>query len=92
MSLSAESLLKSMSKTVVDNVSVEVKQGEIVGLLGPNGAGKTTTLFNSIIKPDSGLVYIGKENITKLPMYQRARKGIVIWHKKLCFSKPFSQR
>ena len=79
MSLSAESLLKKYgSKTVVDNVSVEVKQGEIVGLLGPNGAGKTTTFYSivGLIKPDSGLVYIGKENITKLPMYQRARKGI----------------
>ena len=79
MSLSAESLLKKYgSKTVVDNVSVEVKQGEIVGLLGPNGAGKTTTFYSivGLIKPDSGLVHIGKENITKLPMYQRARKGI----------------
>ena len=79
MSLSVESLLKKYgSKTVVDNVSVEVKQGEIVGLLGPNGAGKTTTFYSivGLIKPDSGLVYIGKENITKLPMYQRARKGI----------------
>ena len=79
MSLSAESLLKKYgSKTVVDNVSVEVRQGEIVGLLGPNGAGKTTTFYSivGLIKPDSGLVYIGKENITKLPMYQRARKGI----------------
>ena len=79
MSLSAESLLKKYgSKTVVDNVSVEVKQGEIVGLLGPNGAGKTTTFYSivGLIKPDSGLVYIGEENITKLPMYQRARKGI----------------
>ena len=79
MSLSVESLLKKYgSKTVVDNVSVEVKQGEIVGLLGPNGAGKTATFYSivGLIKPDSGLVYIGKENITKLPMYQRARKGI----------------
>ena len=79
MSLSAKSLLKKYgSKTVVDNVSVEVRQGEIVGLLGPNGAGKTTTFYSivGLIKPDSGLVYIGKENITKLPMYQRARKGI----------------
>jgi len=79
MSLSAESLIKKYgSKTVVDNVSVELKQGEIVGLLGPNGAGKTTTFYSivGLIKPDSGLVYIGEENITKLPMYQRARKGI----------------
>ena len=79
MSLSANSLLKKYgSKTVVDNVSVEVKQGEIVGLLGPNGAGKTTTFYSivGLIKPDLGQVFIGEENITKLPMYQRARKGI----------------
>ena len=79
MSLSADSLLKKYgSKRVVDNVSVEVKQGEIVGLLGPNGAGKTTTFYSivGLIKPDSGLVFIGCENVTKLPMYQRARKGI----------------
>ena len=79
MSLSANSLLKKYgSKTVVDNISVEVKQGEIVGLLGPNGAGKTTTFYSivGLIKPDLGQVFIGEENITKLPMYQRARKGI----------------
>ena len=79
MSLSANSLLKKYgSKTVVDNVSVEVKQGEIVGLLGPNGAGKTTTFYSivGLIKPDLGQVFIGEENITKLPMYQRARKGV----------------
>ena len=79
MSLFADSLLKNYgSKTVVDNVTVKVKQGEIVGLLGPNGAGKTTTFYSivGLIKPDSGLVFIGDENITKLPMYQRARKGI----------------
>ena len=65
-------------KILVKHISLEVKQGEIVGLLGPNGAGKTTTFYSivGLIKPDSGLVYIGKENITKLPMYQRARKGI----------------
>lgn len=79
MSLSAKSLLKKYgSKTVVDNVSVEVKQGEIVGLLGPNGAGKTTTFYSivGLIKPDEGEVFIGEENITKLPMYKRARKGV----------------
>ena len=79
MSLSAKSLLKKYgSKTVVDNVSVEVKQGEIVGLLGPNGAGKTTTFYSivGLIKPDEGEVFIGEENITKLPMFKRARKGV----------------
>ena len=79
MSLSADSILKKYgSKKVVNHVSLNVKQGEIVGLLGPNGAGKTTTFYSivGLIKPDSGMVYLAGENITKLPMYQRARKGI----------------
>ena len=79
MSLSADSILKKYgSKKVVNHVSLNVKQGEIVGLLGPNGAGKTTTFYSivGLIKPDSGMVYLAEENITKLPMYQRARKGI----------------
>lgn len=59
-------------------MSVEVNQGEIVGLLGPNGAGKTTTFYMVVgfIRPDSGNVYLDEEEITNLPMYQRARKGI----------------
>ncbi len=79
MSLSADKILKKYgSKKVVNNVSLNVNQGEIVGLLGPNGAGKTTTFYSivGLIKPDSGFVYLAGENITKLPMYQRARKGI----------------
>lgn len=62
----------------MNNVSIEVKQGEIVGLLGPNGAGKTTTFYMTVglIKPDEGEVYIDEENITSLPMYKRARMGI----------------
>ncbi len=79
MSLSADSLIKKYGpKTVVDSVSLSVDQGEIVGLLGPNGAGKTTTFYSivGLIKPDSGQVFIGEENITNLPMYKRARKGI----------------
>tara|TARA_A100001234_G_scaffold199437_1_gene190790 strand:+ start:301 stop:1044 length:744 start_codon:yes stop_codon:yes gene_type:complete len=79
MSLSANSLVKIYgTKKVVDNVSLSVNQGEIVGLLGPNGAGKTTTFYSivGLIKPDEGEVFIGNENITKLPMYKRARKGI----------------
>ena len=79
MSLKAESIFKSYgSKVVVNNVSINVDQGEIVGLLGPNGAGKTTTFYSivGLIKPDSGSVYLGDKNITKLPMYQRARRGI----------------
>ncbi|MEO2085349.1 MAG: LPS export ABC transporter ATP-binding protein, partial [Marinoscillum sp.] len=65
-------------KKVVDDVSLNVKQGEIVGLLGPNGAGKTTSFYIivGLIKSDSGFVYIGDNDITKLPMYKRARKGI----------------
>ena len=60
------------------NVSISVKQGEIVGLLGPNGAGKTTTFYMvvGLIKPDSGIVYLNEEDITRLPMYKRAQMGI----------------
>ena len=79
MSLSAESILKVYgSKKVVNNVSLQLKQGEIVGLLGPNGAGKTTTFYTivGLIRPDKGNVYLGGEDITKLPMYERAIKGI----------------
>jgi lipopolysaccharide export system ATP-binding protein len=66
------------SRTVVNQVSVEVKQGEIVGLLGPNGAGKTTTFYMvvGLIKPDEGQVFLQDRNITKLPMYKRAQMGI----------------
>jgi len=65
-------------RTVVNNVSVTLKQGEIVGLLGPNGAGKTTTFYMvvGLIKPDEGTVFLNEEDITKLPMYKRAQMGI----------------
>ena len=79
MSLQADSILKSYGpKTVVNNVSIKVNQGEIVGLLGPNGAGKTTTFYSivGLIKPDAGSVYLGGKDITSLPMYKRARNGI----------------
>lgn len=72
-------LVKRYSKrTVVKQVSVQVKQGEIVGLLGPNGAGKTTTFYMvvGLIKPDEGEVYLDDLNITRLPMYKRAKLGI----------------
>ena len=77
--LSARDLVKIYKKrTVVDHISVEVTQGEIVGLLGPNGAGKTTTFYMivGLIKPNEGEIYVNGENITQLPMYQRAKRGI----------------
>jgi len=63
---------------VVNHVSIDVKQGEIVGLLGPNGAGKTTTFYQvvGLIKPDQGKVFLNDTDITKLPMYKRAQLGI----------------
>ena len=66
------------TRTVVNHVSFEVKQGEIVGLLGPNGAGKTTSFYMvvGLIKPDEGEVFLDERNITDLPMYKRARLGI----------------
>ncbi len=77
--LTAEFLTKAYRKQlVVDGVTIAVEAGEVVGLLGPNGAGKTTT-FNMIVgitRPDSGKVCIDEEDITLLPMYKRARKGI----------------
>ncbi|MBX2944451.1 MAG: LPS export ABC transporter ATP-binding protein [Cyclobacteriaceae bacterium] len=79
MILRAESLVKKYkSRTVVDHVSVQVGQGEIVGLLGPNGAGKTTSFYMivGLIKPNEGQIFLDQEDITALPMYQRARKGI----------------
>jgi lipopolysaccharide export system ATP-binding protein len=65
-------------RKVVDDVSIEVRQGEIVGLLGPNGAGKTTTFYMVVgfIKPNDGHVYLNDQEITSLPMYKRARRGI----------------
>ena len=66
------------SRTVVKGVSVEVRRGEIVGLLGPNGAGKTTTFYMMVgfIKPNEGHVYLDTDDITSLPMYKRAQRGI----------------
>src|SRR6478736_2965123 len=79
MILKAEHLVKKYKKrTVVNNVSVLVQQGEIVGLLGPNGAGKTTTFYMTVglIKPNEGSIFLDEENITALPMYRRAKLGI----------------
>ena len=77
--LRATGLVKAYRKRkVVNQVDVRVSQGEIVGLLGPNGAGKTTTFYMivGLISPDEGRVYLDKEELTKVPMYQRARRGI----------------
>ncbi|GHN00052.1 ABC transporter ATP-binding protein [Cytophagales bacterium WSM2-2] len=79
MILRAEHLIKKYKKrTVVNNVSVQVSQGEIVGLLGPNGAGKTTSFYMivGLIKANEGNIFLDEENITGTPMYQRAKLGI----------------
>lgn len=73
-----ELVKKYGNRTVVNHVSFEVKQGEIVGLLGPNGAGKTTSFYQvvGLVKPDEGKVFFNGEDITSLPMYKRAKLGI----------------
>ncbi len=79
MILSARDISKSYrGRKVVNNISIEVNQGEIVGLLGPNGAGKTTSFYMivGIIKPEQGDIFLDKEVISSYPMYQRAQKGI----------------
>lgn len=79
LTLRSENLVKIYKKRrVVNDVSIQVKQGEIVGLLGPNGAGKTTTFYMIIgfIKPEDGKILLDHEDITHLPMYERARRGI----------------
>ncbi|MBN1755043.1 LPS export ABC transporter ATP-binding protein [bacterium] len=79
MSLRGDNLVKVYSKrSVVNDLSIGVERGEIVGLLGPNGAGKTTTFYMlvGLIKPNGGNVFLESENITALPMYKRAQRGI----------------
>ena len=79
MKLEAKNINKSYKgRKVVNDVSIEVKQGEIVGLLGPNGAGKTTTFYTivGLIKPDSGIISINKSEVTSFPMFLRAQKGL----------------
>ena len=79
MILKANNLIKSYSrKSVVNDVSLNLNQGEIVGLLGPNGAGKTTSFYMivGLIKPNSGSIYLDDKEITSFPMYKRAQNGI----------------
>ena len=79
MKLRAENLIKSYKgRKVVNGISIEVNQGEIVGLLGPNGAGKTTSFYMivGLIKPNGGTIYLDHQEITKYPMYKRAQHGI----------------
>ena len=79
MVLRTEGLVKRYGKrTVVNNVSFDVKQGEIVGLLGPNGAGKTTSFYmtTGLVVPNGGRIFLNYEEITKFPVYKRARAGI----------------
>src|ERR1700743_3998816 len=79
MILKADDLVKKYKqRAVVNHVSFNVAQGEIVGLLGPNGAGKTTSFYMivGLIKPNEGTIYLDDENITTDPMYRRAKKGI----------------
>ena len=79
MILKAQNISKSYrGRKVVNGISVEVNQGEIVGLLGPNGAGKTTSFYMivGIIKPEEGNIYLDQEVISSFPMYQRSQKGI----------------
>lgn len=79
MLLRAQNLIKRYkSRTVVNDVSIQVEQGEIVGLLGPNGAGKTTTFYMTVglIRPNEGRIFLDQQDITSEPMYRRARLGI----------------
>ena len=79
LTLKARGLLKVYKgRQVVRSVSIDIRQGEIVGLLGPNGAGKTTSFYMivGLTRPDGGSVFLGEEEITELPMYLRAQKGI----------------
>ncbi|MBQ8055907.1 MAG: ATP-binding cassette domain-containing protein, partial [Paludibacteraceae bacterium] len=77
--LRSEHLVKKYGKrTVVNDVSIEVRQGEIVGLLGPNGAGKTTSFYmtTGLVRPNAGKIFLDDKDITEMPVYKRAQNGI----------------
>ncbi|MFN3967092.1 MAG: LPS export ABC transporter ATP-binding protein, partial [Endomicrobiia bacterium] len=80
MKLKAQNLSKSYTKNkkVVDNVNIELNEGEIVGLLGPNGAGKTTVfkMIVGLLRPDEGNIILGDKDITNIPMFKRAKEGV----------------
>ena len=79
MKITAKNIVKTYrNRRVVDGISLDVKQGEIVGLLGPNGAGKTTSFYMMVglVKPNQGHVYLDNEDVTDQPMYRRAQMGI----------------
>lgn len=91
MVLRTEDLVKKYGKrTVVSHVSINVKQGEIVGLLGPNGAGKTTSFYMTVglITPNEGRIFLDDLDITKYPVYNGRRLVSVIWRRKhRCFAR-----
>lgn len=89
MILRTEDLVKKYrTRTVVNHVSIYVKQGEIVGLLGPNGAGKTTTFYMTVglVTPNEGKIFLNDTEITKFPVYKEPVVGLGIWPRKLLFS------
>ena len=89
----SELVKKYKARTVVDHVSIDVNQGEIVGLLGPNGAGKTTTFYMivGLIKPNEGRIFLESDEgqaseLTDLPVYRRAQLGVAIWRRRRRYS------
>lgn len=89
----SELVKKYKARTVVNHVSIDVNQGEIVGLLGPNGAGKTTTFYMivGLIKPNEGQIFLEDDNgqvaeLTKEPVYRRAQMGVGFWRRRPRFS------
>ena len=77
--LTVENLVKAYrGRKVINGIDLSIQSGEVVGLLGPNGAGKTTTFYMTVgmVKPDGGKVFLDQNDITRMPMYQRARKGV----------------